>query len=58
MFSEDLDPAWWDLSWCAIGDYLEGEIIFLQEEGDSSDSDPSLDKFDPNSSDSSYSNFD
>ena len=30
MFSEDLDPAWWDLAWCAIGDYDESEIIFLQ----------------------------
>ena len=53
MFSEDLDPAWWDLAWCATGDYPEGEIIFFPEEGYSYDSDPALDKFSPNSSDSS-----
>ena len=58
MFSENLDPAWWDLAWCAAGDYPEGEIVFLPEEGDSSDSDPALDKFYPDSSDSSYSDSD
>ena len=58
MFSEDLDPAWWDLTWCAVGDYPEGEIVFLPEEGDSSDFDPALDKFAPNSSNSSSSYFD
>ena len=44
MFPEELDPAWWDIAWCATGDYLEGEIVFLPEEGDSSDSDPILDQ--------------
>ena len=58
MFSEDLDPSWWDLAWCAAGDYPEGEVVFLPEEGDSSDSDPALDKFAPNSSDSSSSDSD
>ena len=58
MFSEDLDPAWWDLAWCAAGDYPEGEVVFLPEEGDSSDFDPALDKFAPNSSDSSSSDSD
>ena len=56
MFLEDLDPSWWDLAWCAAGDYPEGEIVFLPEEGDSSDFDHALDKFSPDSSDSSSSN--
>ena len=46
------------LAWCAAGDYPEGEVIFLLEEGDSSDFDPALDKFAPNSSDSSSSDSD
>ena len=58
MFSEDLDLGWWDLAWCAVGDYPKGEIVFLPEEGDSSDSDPALDKFAPNSYDSSSSDSD
>ena len=58
MFSEDLDPAQWDLAWCAVGDYPEGEVVFLLEEGDSSDSDPASDKFAPNSFDSSSFNSD
>ena len=58
MLSEDLDPPWWDLAWCTAVDYPEGEIVFLPEEGDSSDSDPALDKFAPNSSHSSSSDFD
>ena len=58
MFLEDLDPAWWDLAWCAVGDYPKGEIVFLPEEGDSSDFDSDLDKFAPDSSDSSSSNSD
>ena len=53
MFPEELDPAWWDLVWCAAWDNPKGEIVFLPEEGDSFDSDPTLDKFAPNSSDSS-----
>ena len=55
MFSEELDPAWWDLALCAARDYLEGEIVFLPKESDSSDSDPVLDKFAPDSSESSSS---
>ena len=58
MFSEDLDPSWWDLAWCAAGDYPEGEIVFLPEEGDSSNFDPTLDKFAPNSSESSSFDYD
>ena len=58
MFSEELDPSWWDLAWCTTRDYPEGEIVFLPEEGDSSDSDPILDKFAPDSSESSSSDFD
>ena len=58
MFSEDLDPSWWDLAWCAAGDYPEGEIVFLPEEGDSFYSDPTLDKFAPDSFESSSSNSD
>ena len=55
MFSEDLDPSWWDLAWCTVGDYPEGEIIFLLEECDSFDFDPVLDKFFPDSS--KYSSY-
>ena len=58
MFSEELDPAWWDLAWCTAGDYPEGEIVFLLEEGDSSDFDPILDKFSPDSFESSSSDSD
>ena len=45
MFIEELDPSWWDLAWCTTKDYPEGEIVFLPEEGDSSDSDHVLDQF-------------
>ena len=58
MFSEELDPSWWDIAWCTVGDYREGEIVFLPEEGDSSDFDPVLDKFAPDSSKSSSFDFD
>ena len=58
MFSKELDPSWWDLAWYTSGDYPKGEIVFLPEEGDSSDSDPVLDKFSPDSSESSSSDSD
>jgi hypothetical protein len=49
LFTDELDPTWWDLAVCSQGDYLEGEeVIFLPSEDDSSDMDtPSLDKFFP-----------
>ena len=53
MFLDDLDP-----SWCATEDYREGEIFFLPKEGDSFDYDPVLDKFSPDSSESSSFDFD
>ena len=53
MFPKELDP-----SWCTTGDYPEGEIVFLPEEGDSSDSNPILDEFAPNSYESSSFDYD
>ena len=58
MFSEEWDPSWWDIAWCTVGDYPEGEIVFLPKEGDSFDSDPVLDKFAPDSFENSSSDSD
>ena len=60
LFTEELDPAWWNLSWCEAREYPEGEIVFLLEEGSPNtfDSEPTLDKFSTKSSESCTSESD
>lgn len=61
LFSDELDPAWWDLACCEEDQYPDGEVVFLSDEGDtdSEEMNPGLNKFDPSvPSDSSSSDTD
>lgn len=46
LFTNELDPAWWDLAFCSQGEYPEGEVVFHPFEDESNnDPTPALAKF-------------